>query len=58
MMIPIHHHTFIQGLDPGLDYAREQLRQLIRERHLEDRVFILKIGEQRIFPSLPRAPSF
>jgi N-acyl-phosphatidylethanolamine-hydrolysing phospholipase D len=58
MMIPIHHHTFIQGLDPGLDYAREQLRQLIRERHLEDRVFILKIGEQRIFPSLPRTPSF
>ncbi len=53
MMIPIHHLTFIQGLDPGLDYAQEQLKQLVRERHWEDRVLILKIGEQRILRALP-----
>ena len=48
-MIPIHHHTFAQGLDSSLTFAQDQLKQLVSERHIEDRVIILEIGEQRIF---------
>jgi N-acyl-phosphatidylethanolamine-hydrolysing phospholipase D len=47
-MIPIHHRTFIQGLDSSLTSAQDQLKRLVIERHMEDRVFIFKIGEQRI----------
>jgi len=47
-MIPIHHRTFIQGLDSSLISAQDQLKRLLIERHMEDRVFIFKIGEQRI----------
>ena len=47
-MIPIHHRTFIQGLDSSLTSAQDQLKYLAREQHREDRVFIFKIGEQRI----------
>lgn len=53
LMVPIHHRTFVQGLDPGLGYAQERLEQLVRERHLTDRVLILRLGEQRILKSLP-----
>ncbi len=48
IMIPIHHRTFVQGLDSSLTTAQDQLKRLIAERHLEDRVLILHIGEQRI----------
>jgi L-ascorbate metabolism protein UlaG (beta-lactamase superfamily) len=48
-MIPIHHHTFVQGLDSSLTFAQDQLKQLVSERHIEDRVMIFGIGEQRIF---------
>lgn len=48
IMIPIHHRTFMQGLDTSLTYAQDQLKQLIAERHLESRIIILGIGEQRI----------
>jgi N-acyl-phosphatidylethanolamine-hydrolysing phospholipase D len=47
-MIPIHHRTFVQGLDSTLTYAQDQLKRLVSERHIEDRVMILGIGEQRI----------
>jgi hypothetical protein len=47
-MIPIHHRTFVQGLDSSLTFAQDQLKRLVIERQLEDRVLILKIGEQRI----------
>jgi L-ascorbate metabolism protein UlaG (beta-lactamase superfamily) len=47
-MIPIHHRTFVQGLDSTLTYAQDQLKQLVSERQIEDRVMILRIGEQRI----------
>jgi L-ascorbate metabolism protein UlaG (beta-lactamase superfamily) len=47
-MIPIHHRTFVQGLDSSLTFAQDQLKQLVSERHIEDRVMILGIGEQRI----------
>ncbi|MGA3287059.1 MAG: MBL fold metallo-hydrolase [Bacteroidota bacterium] len=48
-MIPIHYRTFVQGLDSSLTLAQDQLKQLVSERHIEDRVMILGIGEQRIF---------
>jgi L-ascorbate metabolism protein UlaG (beta-lactamase superfamily) len=47
-MIPIHHRTFVQGLDSSLMFAQDQLKQLVSERHIEDRMMILGIGEQRI----------
>jgi L-ascorbate metabolism protein UlaG (beta-lactamase superfamily) len=47
-MIPIHHSTFVQGLDSSLTFAQDQLKRLVSERHIEDRVMILGIGEQRI----------
>jgi len=49
IMVPIHHRTFVQGMDSSLMYAQDQLNQLISERHIEDRVGILDIGEQRVF---------
>ncbi len=48
IMIPTHHRTFIQGLDSTLTYAEDKLRKLSAENGVEDRVLILKIGEQRI----------
>ena len=49
IMIPIHHRTFVQGLDSSLTYAQDQLKKLAIEKQIEDRVLILKVGEQRIF---------
>jgi L-ascorbate metabolism protein UlaG (beta-lactamase superfamily) len=48
VMIPIHHRTFVQGMDSTLMSAQEQLQQLVTEQHLADCVIILNIGEQRI----------
>jgi N-acyl-phosphatidylethanolamine-hydrolysing phospholipase D len=48
MMIPIHHRTFVQGLDSSLTYAQDQLQRLAKERHIEDRVVNLNVGGQRI----------
>lgn len=47
-MIPIHHRTFVQGLDSSLTTAQIGLKQLVAERHLENHVLILNVGEQRI----------
>ena len=48
IMIPIHHRTFVQGLDTSLTFAQDQLKRFILEKHLEDRVLIFKVGEQRV----------
>ena len=48
LMIPIHHDTFFQGLEPAPSYATTILRKLIEERSLQNRVRILDIGEQLI----------
>jgi L-ascorbate metabolism protein UlaG (beta-lactamase superfamily) len=48
IMIPIHHDTFFQGLEPRLSYAKSTLQKLIAERSLQDRVKILEVGEQII----------
>lgn len=47
-LIPIHHRTFVQGLDTSLTFAQDQLKMLVGERQIEDRVLILRVGEQRI----------
>jgi len=49
IMIPIHHRTFVQGMDSSLTFAEDQLKRFVSERHIEERVIILGIGEQRIF---------
>lgn len=48
IMIPIHHDTFFQGLEPRLSYAKSILQKLVVERSLRDRVKILEVGEQII----------
>jgi len=47
-MIPIHHRTFVQGMDSSLTYAQDQLKTLIASKHLQDRIFTFQIGEQKI----------
>lgn len=48
LMIPIHHDTFFQGLEPGPSYAKGIMQKLIEERGLQDRVKLLGIGDQLI----------
>lgn len=48
LMIPIHHETFFQGLEPEASYAKKIMQNLLAERGLKDRVKILEIGEQVI----------
>jgi N-acyl-phosphatidylethanolamine-hydrolysing phospholipase D len=48
LMIPIHHDTFFQGMEPSPAYAMSILKKLIEERGLHDRVRLLEIGEQVI----------
>jgi L-ascorbate metabolism protein UlaG (beta-lactamase superfamily) len=46
IMIPMHHDTFFQGLEPEVGYAKKLMQVLIEERGLQDRVKLLTIGEQ------------
>jgi N-acyl-phosphatidylethanolamine-hydrolysing phospholipase D len=46
VMIPIHHDTFFQGLEPTPSYAKTIMQKLVEERGLQQRVKILDIGEQ------------
>lgn len=46
IMIPIHHDTFFQGLEPQLSYAKSIMQKLIIERSLQDRVKMLEVGQQ------------
>lgn len=48
IMIPMHHRTFNQGLDPTPDYAQRLLETIIEERGLKEKILILRVGEQRI----------
>jgi L-ascorbate metabolism protein UlaG (beta-lactamase superfamily) len=48
LMIPIHHDTFFQGLEPAPTYAKTILQKLMEEHGLLNRVKILEIGEQVI----------
>jgi len=46
IMIPIHHDTFFQGLEPEVGYAKKLMKALIEERKLQDHVLLLNVGEQ------------
>jgi L-ascorbate metabolism protein UlaG (beta-lactamase superfamily) len=46
IMIPMHHDTFFQGLEPEVGYAKKLMQALIEERGLQDRVKLLVVGEQ------------
>ena len=48
IMIPIHHDTFFQGLEPEVGYAKKLMQTLIEERGLQDRVKLLAAGEQLV----------
>jgi N-acyl-phosphatidylethanolamine-hydrolysing phospholipase D len=48
LMIPIHHQTFFQGLEPHITLAQEELKTIIGDRGLRDKIYILRIGEQKI----------
>ncbi|HTY36532.1 MAG TPA: MBL fold metallo-hydrolase [Bacteroidota bacterium] len=48
IMIPIHHDTFFQGLEPNSAYAVTLLRNLVKEQALQDRVTIPGIGDRII----------
>jgi len=48
IMVPIHHDTFFQGLEPEVGYAKKLLHSLIEDRKLQDRVKLLAIGEELI----------
>jgi L-ascorbate metabolism protein UlaG (beta-lactamase superfamily) len=47
-MIPMHHRTFIQGLEPSVMLAQEELEKIVSERRLQDRICIVRIGELKI----------
>ncbi|MFT3771016.1 MAG: MBL fold metallo-hydrolase [Minicystis sp.] len=46
-MVPMHHSTFINSIDPP-DWEVRELARLTAERGLGDRVQVLAIGEQRV----------
>jgi N-acyl-phosphatidylethanolamine-hydrolysing phospholipase D len=46
-MIPIHFDTFLNSADEIGD-APKQLDRIAKERHLEDKVFRLEIGQQKV----------
>jgi L-ascorbate metabolism protein UlaG (beta-lactamase superfamily) len=48
LMIPIHHRTFIQGLEPSVLTAQEELEEIITKQNLQDKICIMKIGQQKI----------
>jgi N-acyl-phosphatidylethanolamine-hydrolysing phospholipase D len=47
LMIPMHHRTFYQGLEPRITYAEELLQKIIAEGGLQEKVYVIKIGEQK-----------
>ncbi len=55
-MVPMHYETFFQGLDSTQHEAREWLEQDIATDQLANRIFPLKIGEERDFTPLLSAP--
>jgi L-ascorbate metabolism protein UlaG (beta-lactamase superfamily) len=46
-MVPMHHSTFVNSIDPP-DFEVRELARLTAERGLGERVQILAIGEQRV----------
>jgi len=48
LMIPIHHRTFSQGLESSVMQAQEELEKIVSDVRLQGKVYIMKIGEQKI----------
>ena len=48
LMMPIHHRTFYQGLEPRITFAEEELEKIIAERRLADKIYVIKIGERKV----------
>ncbi|MFH0991605.1 MAG: MBL fold metallo-hydrolase [bacterium] len=47
-MIPVHYMAFFQGFEATPTRPREVLDKTVKERGMQERVFILEIGEQKI----------
>jgi N-acyl-phosphatidylethanolamine-hydrolysing phospholipase D len=48
LMIPIHHRTFYQGLEPRITFAEDELKKIVGQRGLQDKIYIIKVGERKI----------
>ncbi len=48
LMIPIHHRTFYQGLEPTITFAEDELKKIVSEQGLQDRIYIMNVGERKI----------
>lgn len=48
LMIPIHHRTFSQGLEPSVAIAQEELEKIVTDERIQRGVYIMKVGEQKI----------
>ncbi|MFZ1976466.1 MAG: MBL fold metallo-hydrolase [Bacteroidota bacterium] len=48
-MIPIHYRTLRQGSDSSATFAQGILEKIITQQKLEDRVYILAVGERKVF---------
>jgi L-ascorbate metabolism protein UlaG (beta-lactamase superfamily) len=48
LMSPIHHRTFYQGLEPTITFAEDQLKEIVSERGLQDKIYIMRVGERKI----------
>jgi len=50
-MIPMHFDTFVDSVDAPHE-ARDTFERLVHERHLEPRVTVLEIGQQKVLSQL------
>jgi N-acyl-phosphatidylethanolamine-hydrolysing phospholipase D len=48
LMIPIHHRTFVQGLEPQITFAQSELEEIVKEKASQEKIYIIKIRERRI----------
>ncbi|HEY6951964.1 MAG TPA: MBL fold metallo-hydrolase [Bacteroidota bacterium] len=50
LMIPIHHLTYRQGLEPQITFAQNELDKIVADQGLQKRIYVMKVGEQKILP--------
>jgi L-ascorbate metabolism protein UlaG (beta-lactamase superfamily) len=48
LMIPIHHRTFYQGLETQITFAEDELKKIVIDKGLQDKIYIIKVGERKI----------
>jgi hypothetical protein len=48
-MIPIHYRTLRQGSDSSAAFAQYLLEKIIAEKKIENRVYILTVGERKVW---------